>query len=96
MVFNKYLDGEELEELFENYNISYLKSIDPILFEKNYRLLIELGFDFMDDLILKYLPLFTIKTEILNQRLLILKETLGQSYLDIISNDLTILEVIMK
>ncbi len=96
MIFDKYLDEEELDELFENYHISYLKNIDSILFEQNYQLLVSLGFDYMEDLVIKYLALFTLDTSILEKRLRILKNMLGENYIEIISNNLTILDSIIK
>ena len=96
MFYSKYLDDFYLEEFFQNYDINYIKSIDPDNFEKIYQLFQKYQFPFTEDIILGYLEIFAMKPEVVEKKILSLKKALGENYLEIIGEDLSYLEYIIK
>lgn len=96
MFYHKYLDDFYLEELFQNYDINYLKNMDQNNFEKIYQLLKKYQFLFIEDIILGYLEIFAMNPDIVEKKVLSLKKALGENYLDIIGEDLSYLEYIIK
>lgn len=95
MFYSEYLDEYYLEELFNNYDINYLKSIDKNKFEEIYNLLKKYNFDFIEDIIEEYLEIFQMDKDIVEKRILSLKKVLGENWLDKIGNDMSYLEYIV-
>lgn len=94
MFFDKYLDDFYLEELFQNYDINYLKNIDKNNFDKVYQLLKKYHFDYIEDIILGYLDIFTMDCDVIEKRILSLKKILGSNYVDKIGENMFYLEYI--
>lgn len=96
MFYNEYLDDFYLYELFENYDINILKSVEESNFKKIYNLFKKYHFTFIEDIILRYLEIFTMDYNLVEKKILSLKKALGENYLDIISEDTSYLEYIAR
>ena len=55
MFYTKYLEEDYIEELYENHDIEYLKNIDEDNFNNIYNLFKRYNFDFIEDIILRYI-----------------------------------------
>lgn len=94
MFYDQYLDDFYLEELFQNYDLDYLKNIDQELFDQIYRLFCSYQIDFMEDIILKYFHIFQMDYELVKKRLFRLKIFLGDDFIFRLGEDLSYLEYI--
>lgn len=95
MFYSEYLDNYYLSELYNNYDINYLKNIEQNNFEEVYLVFKKYNFNFIEDIILEYLEIFEIKSNIVDKRILTLKKALGDNYIDIIGEDMSYLEYII-
>ncbi len=96
MFYEKYLDDFYLEELFQNYDIDYLKNVDEKNFEEVYQVLKKFRIDYIEDIILGYLDIFVMKPDQVEKKLLNLKKVLGENFVKIIGDDLSYLEYIVR
>ena len=96
MFYDKYLDDYYLNELFSNYDINYLKSIEQKNFEEIYQLLKKYNFYFIEDIIEGYLEIFEMDKDIVEKRILILKDRLGDDFVNIIGEDMSYLDLIIN
>lgn len=95
MFYKKYLDEFYLGELFQNYDINYLKNVEEVNFGKVYNVLRKYHFDYIEDIILGYLEIFEMDPMIVEDKILKLKKILGDNYVDKIGEDLSYLEYIV-
>ena len=95
MIFDKYLNDTYLDILYSNYNLDYLKSIEPNNFIEIYNLLKNKGFYFIDDIIINYIDMFELDKDCLNKVLTYLESKLGRDYIKKIGRNMTILERII-
>lgn len=96
MFYDKYLDEYYLEELYQNYDLNFLKSVDKENFDKIYNLFKNYKFDYIEDIILGYLDIFTLNDNVVKKKIEALKKALGDNYIDIIGEDMSYLEYIAK
>ena len=96
MFYNKYLDFDDIEELYDNYDVNVLNNIDKDNFDKIYNLFKSYKFDFIEDIILKYFDIFILEYKDVNDKLNRLVKALGDNYIDIIGNDMSYLEYIVR
>ena len=96
MFYDKYLDFDDIEELYDNYDVNVLNNIDRDNFDKVYNLFKEYKFDFIEDIILKYFDIFILKYKDVDNKLNRLVKALGDNYIDIIGNDMSYLEYIVR
>ena len=96
MFYDKYLDFDDIEELYDNYDVNVLNNIDKDNFDKIYNLFKEYKFDFMEDIILKYFDIFILEYKNVDNKLNRLVKALGENYIDIIGNDMSYLEYIVR
>ena len=96
MFYDKYLDFDDIEELYDNYDVNVLNNIDRDNFDKIYNLFKEYKFDFMEDIILKYFDIFILEYKNVDNKLNRLVKALGDNYIDIIGNDMSYLEYIVR
>ena len=96
MFYNKYLDFDDIEELYDNYDVNVLNNIDKNNFDKIYNLFKSYKFDFIEDIILKYFDIFILEYKNVDDRLNRLVKALGDNYIDIIGNDMSYLEYIVR
>lgn len=88
MFLKNYLTDLEYQELLDTYDYRYLEGLDKKLFFKNYQILVKYNFDFINDIILRYLEIFLEDSITLEKNILKLIKELGVNYKDIISHDL--------
>lgn len=96
MFYDKYLDFDDIEELYDNYDVNVLNNIDKDNFDKVYNLFKEYKFDFIEDIILKYFDIFVLEYKDVDNKLNRLVKALGDNYIDIIGNDMSYLEYIVR
>jgi hypothetical protein len=95
MFFDRYLNEIYLGMLYEKYEEWYLNQIDKDNFKKIYELLKKYKFYFIEDIIINYLELFSYEEKILEDRILKLKDKLGDNFVWEIGNNLLYLEELL-
>lgn len=96
MFLEKYLDGFYYNMVLDNYEYEYLKTLDEDNFKEVYNLLMKYNFYFINDIILNYIEIFELDTKLLEEKINILKEELGDNYIYIIGNNMRYLEVLLE
>lgn len=96
MFFDKYLNEVYLGMLYDKYENWYLEQLDENNFLKIYNLLKTYGFYFIEDIIIYYLEIFEYDVLDVENRLLELKDRLGNDFVFKIGNDLSLLEELLE
>lgn len=96
MFLEKYLDEFYYNMVLDNYEYEYLKTLNEDNFKEVYNLLKKYNFYFINDMILNYIEIFELDTKLLEEKLNILKEELGDNYIYIIGNNMRYLEVLLE
>lgn len=96
MFLEKYLDEFYYNMVLDNYEYEYLKTLDEDNFKEVYNLLKKYNFYFINDIILNYIEIFELDTKLLEEKINILKEELGDNYIYIIGNNMRFLEVLLE
>ncbi len=96
MILEKYLDSFYLELVYNHYKEEYINSLDVSNFDKVYQLLRSKGFYFIKDIILKYLEIFEMEVEEIEEALVEIELELGPDYVHKIGKDMTILDRIIE
>lgn len=96
MFLEKYLDEFYYNMVLDNYEYEYLKTLDEDNFKEVYNLLKKHNFYFINDIILNYIEIFELDTKLLEEKINILKEELGDNYIYIIGNNMRYLEVLLE
>lgn len=78
--------------ILDKYNEEYLNSLDPYKFASIYNIFIDNKFYFIEDLIIKYLEMFTLNDLVVRDAIDSLKEDYGEDYIYHIGKDLSILD----
>ena len=91
----KYVSDVYYELILDTYDWVYLQSLDEKKFQKIYNLFKNLGFSFVDDIVLKYIEIFELPEEEVLDKIETLKNTLGDNYKNIISNNMNILKYLV-
>ena len=91
----KYVSNVYYELILDTYDWVYLQSLDEKKFQKIYNLFKNLGFSFVDDIVLKYIEIFELPVEEVLDKIETLKNTLGDNYKNIISNNMNILKYLV-
>lgn len=94
MWLNELLNKEYYYLLTNKYNEVYLNNIDKELFITNYKLLKSYNVPCIEDIIVKYLELFTINTNILEEKLLLFK--IKYNTFDVIKYDMNLLDTFIE
>ena len=95
MFLEKYVNSTYYNMILNNYNIEYLNSLDEDNFIKIYNLFKKYKFYFIDDIVLKYLEIFDMDEDDVEEKINFLHEKLGDRYIYIIGNDLRYLDEIL-
>jgi len=90
MFYDKYINEEEKELVTENY-YAVLNVIDNENALKIIAILENNGCNFVNDLITNYMEIFMLKPYIIETKLKILKNELGNSYMNVIESNLNLL-----
>lgn len=96
MFLEKYLDEFYYNELIDNYKEEYLEILNEEDFIKIYNLLKGYGFYYLQDIIVKYLEIFTMEEEEVIHKIEMLKEVLGNDFVNIIGNNMKYLKYIIE
>lgn len=78
--------------ILDKYDEEYLNSLDPYIFASIYNIFIDNKFYFIEDLIIKYLEMFTLNDLVVRDAIDSLKEEYGEDYIYHIGKDLSILD----
>jgi len=96
MFLYKYLNETYLDLLYDKYEEWYINELDEKKFTDIYNLFKGYGFYFINDIIIYYLELFEYDNEIINKRILKLKEKLGINFIYHIGNNLSYLDELLN
>ena len=96
MFLQNYLDDFYYNQVINMYEADYLNTLDVVNLYKIYKLFELYEFYYIEDIILKYLEIFTIDYKIVNNGILKLKDKLGDLFVYKIGNDMTYLNEIIK
>ena len=91
MFLNKYLNEFNYNLIINNYEEEFLNSLNEEKFLSNYYIFKKYNFYFINDIILKYLELFTKDYEELINEIENLKNKLGDNFVYKIGNNLNYL-----
>lgn len=91
MFLEKYVSDLYLDIIYSNYDEDYVNNLDEKKFIEIYNLFKEYNFYFINDIILNYLEIFEMDYDEVEDRLIELKEKLGNNYVQIIGNDMSYL-----
>ena len=95
MFLDKYLNDVYIELLYSNYDEDYINSLDQDNFNRVYILLKEKKFYYIEDIILNYLEIFFIDEEYIRQALDDMEFILGDDYVKVIGNKMTLINKII-
>lgn len=96
MFIERFVNDIYFEEIINNYDESFLNSIDEENFIEIYKLLKQANCYFIEDVILKYLEIFTMDLKSVNDSLMKLREKYGNDYMSYIGKNMTILKEIVN
>ncbi|MBQ7137303.1 MAG: hypothetical protein IJO43_04940 [Bacilli bacterium] len=96
MFLKKYLSEFYFNLVINTYNVDYLNSLDENNFIKIFQLFKLYKFYFIDDIVLKYLELFSLDHKMVDDSIINLKNRLGENYIYIIGNNMNYLDEIIE
>ena len=88
MFLENYLDEFYYNQVIDNYEYEYLCNIDYNNFKQVYDILVKYYFDYIEDIILRYIELFELEPKYVENSINILINKLGNNYVRIIGNDM--------
>lgn len=95
MFLEKYLSDIYLDIIYSNYEKSYLNTLDEENFKEVYNVFKKYNFYFVDDIILNYLEIFELDSNEIEERLLNLRDRLGNNFNYVIGNDMKYLNELL-
>lgn len=95
MFLRKYLNEFYFELLLENYDEQYLNTISEENFIEIYNLFQKHNCYFINDIILKYLEIFSMDAKAVDKSLNDLKEKLGNKFVYLIGDDMRYIQTII-
>ena len=96
MFLKKYLSESKFNLLLDIYEEFYLNDLDEKSFIEIYNLFKKYNFYFVDDIILNYLEIFSMEPMEVEEKILELKDKLGDKFNYIIGIDMRYLESILE
>ena len=96
MFLSNYVNDVYYNIIIEEYDYNYLLSLDENNFCKIYYLFLYYGFNYVEDIILKYLEIFDMEINDVKEKIEELKDELGNNFTYIIGNNLSLLERILE
>lgn len=88
MFLDNYLDELYYDQVINNYEYDYLSSLDYNNFKQVYNILIKYNFDYIEDIILRYIELFELEPKYVEDNIIKLISKLGNNYVRIIGSDM--------
>lgn len=95
MFLNQYVNEVYYEMILDEYDSGYLSTLDEEQFKLIYDLFRQYGFTYIEDIILRYLEIFEMDYSEVKEKIEELKEELGDNFIYIISNYLSLLDRIL-
>lgn len=92
MFLETVLSETNMELIYDKYEKEYLECIDPYNFADIYNLFLDSKFYFIEDLIVKYLEIFTLRKDIIEDAIFALESEYGSDYIYHIGKDLSLLD----
>lgn len=92
MFLQEILKDDDLNLIYDKYSNIYLNSISYENFMKVYKSLKKRKIYFIDDLIIRYLDIFTLDVNVVNEALDELHTQYGEDYIFIIGKNMQLLE----
>lgn len=89
MFIQKYVNEIFWIQILDTYEITFLRSLNERKFLEIYRLLLSQNFYFIEDIILKYLEIFSLDYQTIVTGLAQLKLKLGEDYVARIGQDMS-------
>jgi len=96
MFLNKYVNEFYYDLILENYDEEFLKTLDEYNFLLIYKLFESYKFYYIDDIIYKYLEIFTMDYKMVNDAIKLLQNKLGENFVYKIGNDMKYLNEILN
>ena len=96
MFIERYLSEFNYQQLLEKYDYDFINSLKEDEFLEIYSLFIKYRFYFIEDIIVNFYEIFMQDKDFVEEKILFLKEKLGDNYNYIIYNDLTYLGWILE
>ena len=96
MLLKKYLGESKFNLLLDAYEEFYLNDLDETNFIEIYNLFKKYNFYFVDDIILNYFEIFSMEPMEVEEKILELKDKLGDKFNYIIGIDMRYLESILE
>ena len=96
MFIHKYVSDFYFTQIMFNYDIQFLNSLNEEKFLKIYNLFKEYNFYFIEDIILNYLEIFLFEYDEVLKGINLLKEKLGDNFVNIIGNDMVHLDLLFE
>lgn len=96
MFLNKYVNDFYYDLILENYDEEFLKTLDEYNFLLIYKLFESYKFYYIDDIIYKYLEIFTLDYKMVNDAIKLLQNKLGENFVYKIGNDMKYLNEILN
>lgn len=87
-MLNEILSSNKLKLLYDKYNDYYIESIDYDNLISIYSLFKKYQFYYIDDILVNYLEIFEKDYDYVEDKILELKEKLGNNFVFIIGNDM--------
>ncbi len=95
MFLSKYLDDFYFNLVINNYEEEYLNTLDEDNFIKIYQLFNDYNFYFINDIVLNYLEIFTMPSDLVKNKIETLKQRLGFNFVNIIGNNMKYLNELL-
>lgn len=96
MFLEKYINEFYYKQVLKNYDIKFLSTLDEDNFKKIYKVFQLFNCYFIDDIILKYLEIFTLDSDEVYLDLSLLKNKLGENFMYIIGTNMSYLSELLK
>lgn len=96
MFLKKYINDFYYNQVLKNYNLNFLENLDELKFLKVFVILKKFNCYFIEDIILKYLELFTLDSDEVYLGLNSLKNKLGDNFMYKIGMNMTYLNEIIN
>jgi len=96
MFLNKYVNEFYYDLILENYDEEFLKTLDEYNFLLIYKLFESYKFYYIDDIIYKYLEIFTMDYKMVNDAIKLIEDKLGENFVYKIGNDMKYLNEILN
>ena len=96
MFIHKYVSNFYFTQIMFNYDIQFLNSLNEEKFLKIYNLFKEYNFYFIEDIILNYLEILLFEYDEVLKGINLLKEKLGDNFVNIIGNDMVHLDLLFE